>query len=75
MEAATKARAKRAAAMYPEGGRRQTKVLALPRDQGELLNGIDQYGADRSRSVHDEWFVALRDGGIPSSCLHIRMSW
>ncbi len=53
------------------------KVLALAQTSGlvdyeltELLNGIDQYWADResrNRFIHDEWFVALRDGGIPTT--------
>ena len=53
------------------------KVLALAQTSGlvdyeltELLNGIDQYWADResrNRFIHDEWFVALRDGGIPAT--------
>jgi hypothetical protein len=53
------------------------QVLALARGSGlvdfdltELLNGIEQYWADkesRNRYVHDEWFVTLRGGGIPST--------
>jgi hypothetical protein len=53
------------------------QVLALAQTSGlvafeltELLNGIDQYWADkesRNRYIHDEWFVALRNGGIPAT--------
>jgi hypothetical protein len=53
------------------------QVLALAQTSGlvdfeltELLNGIDQYWADkesRNRYIHDEWFVALRDGCIPAT--------
>jgi hypothetical protein len=53
------------------------KLFALAQTSGlvdfeltELVNGIDQYWADkesRNRCIHDEWFVALRDGGISST--------
>jgi hypothetical protein len=53
------------------------QVLALARASGlidyhltDLLNGIEQYWADkesRNRYMHDEWFVIIRDGGIPST--------
>jgi hypothetical protein len=53
------------------------QVLALARMSGlvdfelkELLNGIDKYWADkdsRNRYIHDEWFVVLRDGGVPAT--------
>jgi hypothetical protein len=52
------------------------QVLALAQTSGlvdveltELLNGIDQYWADkesRNRYIHDEWFVELREAGIPA---------
>jgi hypothetical protein len=53
------------------------QVLALAQMSGlidfelmELLNGINQYWVDkdsRNRFIHDEWFVVLRDGGVPAT--------
>jgi hypothetical protein len=53
------------------------QVVALAQTSGlvdfeltELLNGIDQYWADkdsRNRYIHDEWFVALREGGVAAT--------
>jgi hypothetical protein len=58
-----------------DGAKQQ--VVALAQTSGlvdfeltELLNGIDQYWADkdaRNRYIHDEWFVVLREGGIAAT--------